>query len=535
MHLRGGNFLAIGMHNITQQVLPGISPVGSNPVLLTSIGLAIGSLSPQESAFYPTLFTIAAGNKPVKENSVIPASVAASFLKRSGLSKKQLHEIWCLSDPEDLGFLTQEGFYKACRLVAHAQCGSGYVGADQLGMEPQSLPFFEGASGSPEEAWRLSDSEIQRYAELFRREGATTKLDGNDARGLLSRSGLSNSELCDIWDLADVDKDGKLTFGEFLVAMQLISKVRDGKVFFPSVLPDILRSYLATILPAAAPQVVVSTGPTGIAPTLGPPIGPSSGPMTGTDPTLEPRRDHIPTQALILSKKEEESILERELASEKRMVGQSIDRRRQFRKQVLDGRARLASLKEEAKKSEMALMSVDHAMEKIQDQILSLKQQIDEGEEELDQFRRESGQIAGGDDVLAAVSSIKRSIGDDEKEVLELRMQLERVQREKLDLQSSLAVVRERKRIADQDRNMLISGLENERAKLVALRAERLKLWEQRHQLTRELTTKTFDKLNHNTNATKLPVRSVRDRKGVKADHDVPAHADLKTSWSSFG
>ena len=559
------------MHNITQPVLPVVSSVeGSSAVLLTSDGMPVGNLSPQESAFYPTLFKIVVGNKAGQASSVIPAAVAASFLKRSGLSKKQLHDIWCLSDPTDSGYLTQEGFYKACRLVAHAQCGSGYVGADQLGMEPQSLPFFEGADGaSGENVWKLSEVEIKRYSELFRREGGTVKLDGNDARGLLSRSGLSNSELCDIWDLADVDKDGKLTFGEFLVAMQLIGKVRDGKAFLPSLLPEILKGYLTTPIPEPSEPVTTPSAPSvenNVSFKVFP--LPEAKRQEGTEtPTFSSSIARPPASfdshkdlTLLVPNKEltdEKNLQERELAEERKFVVQGIDRSRQFRKQVLDGRARLASLKEEAKKTEMHLLSADHSVEKIQDQILNIKQQISEGEEELDLFRRESGQVSGSD-VLAAVSSIKESILGDEREVLELRMQLERVQREKVDLQSSLAVVKEKKRQSEQDRNMLIVGLENERAKLVAVRAERLQLWEQRHQLTRELTTKTFDKLNTSASAragllpanTLIPVSSsspriaVRDRKGVRAD-DCSLLKDqggpwTQTSiknnqWSSFG
>ena len=89
---------------------------------------------------------------------------------------------------------------------------------------------------------------------------------------------------------------------------------------------------------------------------------------------------------------------------------------------------------------------------------------------------------------------------------------------------------------------MLIVGLENERAKLVAVRAERLKLWEQRHQLTRELTTKTFDQFNKPNVIIPAvsgvaPLSSfspVRDRKGVRADK-AELQADNLKQWSSFG
>jgi hypothetical protein len=103
----------------------------------------------------------------------------------------------------------------------------------------------------------------------------------------------------------------------------------------------------------------------------------------------------------------------------------------------------------------------------------------------------------------------------------------------------------EKKRQGDQDRNLMLVGLENERAKLVAVRAERLQLWEQRHQVTRELTTKTFDQLAGanvgkgvvipSSAADMSPKRPMRDRKGVKADSSAAPEWNSNPQWSPFG
>jgi hypothetical protein len=430
-----------------------------------------------------------------------------------------------------------------------------------ISQEPQSLPFFDGADNGEQGVWNLTDAEIATFANIFRKEGGTFKLDGTDARALLLRSGLSNSELCDIWDLADADKDGKLTFGEFLVAMQLVSKVRDGKAFIPPQLPEILKSYLSTSLPSAvesnpaplpeSPKRVVDTGGFGPSAPSHPVLEPlGSKPDLPNSPAFGSRSVHFAASPLNSTPTvaapavaSQPTLLEQELAEEHKNVIESISRSRQFRKQALEGRARLSALREEAKKTELALVAADHEVEKTQDQILNLQQQIVENEDELDAFRRETGQVSlENGDVVQAVSSIREAIGEDEREVLELRAQLERVQREKIDLQSSLSVLQEKKRQADQDRNLMIVGLENERAKLVALRAERLKLWEQRHQVTRELTTKTFDQL---ATAARKPLvlpgspadvsptktRSSRDRKGVRAD-SASQQFDSNPQWT---
>jgi hypothetical protein len=268
-------------------------------------------------------------------------------------------------------------------------------------------------------------------------------------------------------------------------------------------------------------------------------------------PTTSPVLDTRPVSPKAAPARSEPVLLEH--AMEKRELDQSILRTRQIRKQVMEGRERLLSLKEDAKKVEIELISADHDVEKLQDQILSLQQQITEVEDDLDTFRREAGVSVlpeANGDVLAAVAKVREAVVQDEQEVLELRAQLERVQREKDDLNSTLAVLQEKKRQADQDRNLMIAGLENERAKLIAVRAERLKLWEHRHQLTRELTSATFDQLNASMKqfpssgvlpsaaAVLSPSRpgQVRDKKGVKADSVITSSPPQDArGWSQFG
>jgi len=543
------NFTSV-MDNITQGILPGLQPVGTGTVLLMVGETPVGTLSPQEYSQYSTLFKIALGPKNLKSSTSIPGSVAANFLKRSRLSKKQLHDIWCLADSENVGNLSPNGFYKACRLVAHAQSGHQVITDDLLGMEPQNLPDFD--SGESENVWKPSDAEIQRYAELYVREGGAAKLDGTDARALLVRSGLTSSELCDIWDLADVDKDGKLTFGEFLITMQLVSKVRDGSAFLPPELPPILKEYLSAKLPsqaAATPQLGVSSPDHPAAPQKTQSVPGAFG--FPEEPTQrEPQIGEASMEFMTASKMASQHYLNS-------IENESANRHRQFRRQVNDGRSRLESLREEARKTELALVDSDHRVERLQDEILSVKQQITEAENELEEFKREVGASAHDADIVQAVAQVRELLANDEREIMELRGQLERLQREKIDLQSKLAVLSEKRRQADQDRNLLIVGLENDRAKLVSVRAERLKLWEQRHELTRELTTKAFDQIVSNKSgavvaatmgvipsATSLkPPQTTganRDRKGVRADVssrslDGSPSPDRLGTWSSFG
>jgi len=61
---------------------------------------------------------------------------------------------------------------------------------------------------------------------------------GSQLKGVMVKNaaGLGNETLAKIWDLADIDKDGKMDDVEFALMMYLISFVKDGNSL-PKVLP----------------------------------------------------------------------------------------------------------------------------------------------------------------------------------------------------------------------------------------------------------------------------------------------------------
>lgn len=75
------------------------------------------------------------------------------------------------------------------------------------------------------------------------------------------------------------------------------------------------------------------------------------------------------------------------------------------------------------------------------------------------------------------------------EQITHLRAHLERLVAEKSGLQQRQQALLDKQHASEQDRNLLLSSLQEERKGINDLRHERLRLWEERHNMEREMTT----------------------------------------------
>merc|ERR1719361_2472394 len=110
-----------------------------------------------------------------------------------------------------------------------------------------SVSMSHGGSGLTSLIPHIPTSHIANFMAYFRKSDRKQKgwVSGNAIGKFFRKSGLHEALLAKVWDLSDVDNDGRLSSEEFCIAMHLINCVRQGAPL-PERLPDSLNYQMET-------------------------------------------------------------------------------------------------------------------------------------------------------------------------------------------------------------------------------------------------------------------------------------------------
>ena len=260
--------------------------------------IRVPPLSPEKVAEYSGLF-----EKSGAENGMLSGITAKQIFERARLPNELLGRIWNLSDTQGRGSLDVTEFVIAMHLLA--SCKSGQMrgvpntlppglyeaamrrppppgqrgpgsrpGSAQPAIAPQfsgygrpQSPITRAQAGTPlsqqstGDGWVVSPADKGRFDSIFNSidKPGSGYISGEQAVEFFGNARLPEEVLAQIWDLADINSEGRLDKDEFAVAMYLIRQQRgtkDGRGNLPQVLPP------ALIPPSRRKQQIPPSHPT---------------------------------------------------------------------------------------------------------------------------------------------------------------------------------------------------------------------------------------------------------------------------------
>ncbi|KAL2166828.1 hypothetical protein VTG60DRAFT_2104 [Thermothelomyces hinnuleus] len=242
--------------------------------------IRIPPLTPEKVAQYASLFE----RQNLQNGNMLPGEAAKQIFEKSGLPNDVLGRIWMLADTEQRGALVQTEFVIAMHLLTSIKTGAlrglpnilpaalyeaatrrAPVGAGiprqqspstttpPMSAVPRQLsgqgPLTQMRTGSPlgrpplgpqtTGEWLISPADKARFDQLYDEldKGKRGYITGEEAVPFFSQSNLSEDILAQIWDLADINSEGRLSRDEFAVAMYLIRQQRTKSAPLPATLP----------------------------------------------------------------------------------------------------------------------------------------------------------------------------------------------------------------------------------------------------------------------------------------------------------
>ncbi|KAL8282374.1 hypothetical protein RB597_009878 [Gaeumannomyces tritici] len=228
-------------------------------------GVRIPPLTPEKAAQFAGLFE----QQPLAPGNMLPGDQARQIFERSGLPTEVLGRIWQLADTEQRGALVQTEFIIAMHLLATTKQGqlralptvvpaglyeaatrrptgiprqqSPSPVAPPIPAIPRQLsgqaqmrtgsPLGRSHPAPPGGDWLVTAADKVRFDQEYAKLDKANRgfITGEEAVPFFSQSRLPEDTLAQIWDLADLTSQGRLTRDEFAIAMYLIRQQRTNR------------------------------------------------------------------------------------------------------------------------------------------------------------------------------------------------------------------------------------------------------------------------------------------------------------------
>ncbi|KAG8238924.1 hypothetical protein J437_LFUL000761 [Ladona fulva] len=386
--------------------------------------------------------------------------------------------------------------------------------------------------GSPPSAlqsqdWAVPNPSRLKYTQLFNTHDRARSghLSGPQARNILVQSQLPHPILAQIWNLADIDRDGRLSCEEFVLAMHLCDLAKGGERMPPTLSADLIPpSFRRQQRRGSVKAGAVAGAGTGI--TVGSPATPTAGIADVGEPKdpnvsfedkrkenfekgqaeLERRRKAL----LEIQRKEHEERerKEREEQEKRERIRQEQERRRQaeFEKQLQRQREQEEQKEEERKRAQEQREAARREMER-QRQLEWEKQRSQELQSQRQKEQEKVLQLkAKNQNLTIELSQLNEKVKDLTSRITETRSGVTGVK-------STIDGMRATRDTKLQEASMLKASakLKEQNQRLVALAAEKVRL-EAKNKANMQAPGSGSDVIQTFTTDKQITLKQLRDR-----------------------
>ncbi|KAG7465648.1 hypothetical protein MATL_G00155770 [Megalops atlanticus] len=371
------------------------------------------------------------------------------------------------------------------------ELGSGSLQLQPAALSTTSLPAL--ASNSPKTGlpdWAVPQASRLKYRQHFNSldKNMSGFLSGPQVRSALAASHLTQTQLATIWNLADVDKDGRLSAEEFILAMHLVDMAKLG-LPLPLTLPvDLIPPSLRE---GKSGEVVNGTAPS---PYLGVPEKNEALQKAKSNVTFEDRRKENFDRGHAELERRRQALLEQQRREEElRAPRRELERQRKLeweqrrRQELLSQRNQeqedIVRLKAKKRSLELELEAVGDKHKQISDRLRDVqsKRRIQKGELDLVNQRRDRS--------MTEINSLQQQFEDCQRKLSQL--------------------VPEQQKLSEKLRNMGLSNLPSSTMTMLKKSVSEKngvcrKLKEQLEALERETSSKLSEMDQYNQNIKEL-------------------------------